>query len=401
MPPKTNSLVSLIDKKLDVSNFREQHWEGSLWDYLDLVSETPTVARNAFQRVYDMILTYGSESYTQFKQEYNRYKFFADPIDSGADAIFGLERPLMQLVDFFKSAAQGYGTEKRILLLHGPVGSSKSTIARLLKKGLESYSKIEAGKCFTYSWRLPHRLGGNDGGEQYLECPMHEEPLLLVPREARQDVLESINEKLSDGQKIRLYGEICPFCRKIHADLMDDYDGDWRKVIEHVKVRRLILSEKDRRGIGTFQPKDEKNQDSTELTGDINYRKIAEYGSDSDPRAFNFDGELNIANRGIVEFIEVLKLDVAFLYDLLGASQEHMIKPKKFAQTDIDEVILGHTNEPEYRCLQNNEFMEALRDRTVKIDVPYVTRLKDEIKIYEKDFNPLRVKGKHIAPHPN
>src|SRR6184192_2841133 len=138
---------------------------------------------------------------------------------------------------------------------------------------------------------------------------------------------------------------------------------------------------------------------STELTVDINYRKIAEYGSDSDPRAFNFDGEFNIANRGIIEFIEVLKLDVAFLYDLLGASQEHKVKPKKFAQTDIDEVIIGHTNEPEYRRLQNNEFMEALRDRTVKIDVPYVTRLKDEIKIYEKDFNTERVKGKHIAPH--
>src|SRR5437899_11101990 len=177
------------------------------------------------------------------------------------------------------------------------------------------------------------------------------------------------------------------------------YDGDWHRMLEEVKVYRLILSEQDRIGIGTFQPKDEKNQDSTELTGDINYRKIAEYGTDSDPRAFNFDGELNIANRGLVEFIEVLKLDVAFLYDLLGASQEHKIKPKKFAQTDIDEVILGHTNEPEYRRLQNNEFMEALRDRTVKIDVPYVTRIKDEIRIYEKDFNPERVRGKHIAPH--
>jgi serine protein kinase len=90
---------------------------------------------------------------------------------------------------------------------------------------------------------------------------------------------------------------------------------------------------------------------------------------------------------------------VAFLYDLLGASQEHKVKPKKFAQTDIDEVIIGHTNEPEYRRLQNNEFMEALRDRTVKIDVPYVTRLADEIKIYEKDYNRDKVRGKHIAPH--
>jgi len=166
-----------------------------------------------------------------------------------------------------------------------------------------------------------------------------------------------------------------------------------------VVVRRLGMSEKDRIGIGTFQPKDEKNQDSTELTGDINYRKIAQYGSDSDPRAFNFDGELNISNRGICEFIEVLKLDVAFLYDLLGASQEHTIKPKKFAQTDIDEVILGHTNEPEYKKLQSNELMEAFRDRTIKIDIPYNIRLTDEIKIYEKDFSKERVRGIHIAPH--
>src|SRR3989339_474239 len=173
----------------------------------------------------------------------------------------------------------------------------------------------------------------------------------------------------------------------------------WTPLMIPFMVNRVSLSEKDRIGIGTFQPKDEKNQDSTELTGDINYRKIAEYGSESDPRAFNFDGEFNIANRGVIEFVEMLKLDVAFLYDLLGASQEHKIKPKKFAQTDIDEVIIGHTNEPEYRKLQNNEFMEALRDRTVKVDIPYITRISQEKKIYYKDYAPDKIKGKHIAPH--
>jgi serine protein kinase len=90
---------------------------------------------------------------------------------------------------------------------------------------------------------------------------------------------------------------------------------------------------------------------------------------------------------------------VAFLYDLLGATQEHKIKPKKFAQTDIDEVIIGHTNEAEYKKLLNNEFMEALRDRTVKIDIPYITKLTEEIKIYKKDYNNVSIKGKHIAPH--
>src|SRR5437667_293401 len=211
---------------------------------------------------------------------------------------------------------------------------------------------------------------------------MHEEPLHLVPHDLRPQMVTRLNEgRTPQEYPVTIHGELCPFCRQMFNERLARCDGDWHRMLEEIKVYRLILSEQDRIGIGTFQPKDEKNQDSTELTGDINYRKIAEYGTDSDPRAFNFDGELNIANRGLVEFIEVLKLDVAFLYDLLGASQEHKIKPKKFAQTDIDEVILGHTNEPEYRRLQNNEFMEALRDRTVKIDVPYVTRLQDEDNI--------------------
>ena len=228
---------------------------------------------------------------------------------------------------------------------------------------------------------------------------MHEEPLHLVPQEWRAKVYAELSPPES-GSTIPDTGDLCPACRFVFKDLMTEYKGDWEKVVtNHVRVRRLILSEKDRVGIGTFQPKDEKNQDSTELTGDINYRKIAEYGSDSDPRAFNFDGEFNIANRGIIEFVEILKLDVAFLYDLLGATQEHKIKPKKFPQTDIDEVIIGHTNEPEYKKLQSNEFMEALRDRTVKIDIPYISRLDEEVKIYERDYNSHKIRGKHIAPH--
>jgi len=392
---KREAILQIVDRHLDTDRFRQHHWEGSFYDYLDKVIGNPRLARNAFQRVYDMILHFGTQRYTSMKQEFTHYKFFDDPIDNGKDAVFGLDGPLMRLVETFKSAAQGYGTDRRILLLHGPVGSSKSTIARLLKKGIEYYSKLDEGGLYSFVWKI---LG--DGGEpEAYACPMHEEPLKLIPRKPREEILAQINTDLPEDQQLRVHGDLDPFCRRTFEDLLLKYDGDWRKVLEHITVRRLILSEKDRVGIGTFQPKDEKNQDSTELTGDINYRKIALYGSDSDPRAFNFDGELNIANRGVCEFIEVLKLDVAFLYDLLGASQEHTIKPKKFAQTDIDEVILGHTNEPEYKKLQSNDLMEAFRDRTIKIDVPYNIRLKDEIKIYEKDFSKQKVKGIHIAPH--
>ncbi len=391
----SNEILSLVSENLNADKFREQHWDGSFQEYLELVAANPRIARDAFQRVYDMIMHFGCERYTQMREEMIRYNFFSDPVDEGTDAIFGLDKSLMNLVDFFKSASHQYGTERRILLLHGPVGSSKSTIARLLKKGLEYYSQLDEGALYTFSWHIP----GEDGKVAVHACPMHEDPLKLIPVDARKAVLAKINEDLHEGELLRIDGALDPFCRRMFDDLLVKYGGDWSKVIEHIRVRRLILSEKDRIGIGTFQPKDEKNQDSTELTGDINYRKIAEFGSDSDPRAFNFDGELNIANRGMIEFIEVLKLDVAFLYDLLGASQEHVIKPKKFAQTHIDEVIIGHTNEPEYKKLQSNELMEAFRDRTIKIDVPYNIKLADEIAIYEKDFNKERIRGIHIAPH--
>ena len=388
------SIIAMIGGRQDLDQFRKKSWVGTFEEYLDLVRDNPKVTRNAFERVYDMVISYGTNVYEESRGvKRTHFKFFDDPDNGGRDAVFGLDETLESFVNALMSAAKGYGIEKRVLLLHGPVGSSKSTIARMMKRGLERYSTTDAGAVYTLGWVV-------EGNDEVLWCPMHEEPMHLVPERFRDDVLADMNAGQGDHDfKVRIIGELCPYCRFMYSDRLKKHGGDWTKVIEDVRVKRITLSEQDRCGIGTFQPKDEKNQDSTELTGDINYRKIAEYGSDSDPRAFNFDGEFNVANRGIIEFIEVLKLDVAFLYDLLGASQEHKVKPKKFAQTDIDEVILGHTNEPEYRRLQNNEFMEALRDRTVKIDVPYVTKLSDEIKIYEKDYNSGKVKGKHIAPH--
>ncbi len=395
-----SDMVSRIAALQDYDRYRDLHWEGSFEDYLSIVRERPEVTRTAFQRCYDMILSYGEEEYIDNKKRLVRYPFFQDPIDKGKDAIFGLDIPLMRLVHVLRAAAQGYGPEKRVILLHGPVGSSKSTIARLLKKGLEHYSRTSAGALYTYEW-INLKDTGIAGEEDVFPCPMHEEPLRLIPPEWRADAARELNLG-DDRTRIdrNIKGDLNPASRFIFKHLLERHKGDWGAMVkQHVRVKRLLLSEQDRVGIGTFQPKDEKNQDSTELTGDINYRKIAEYGSDSDPRAFNFDGEFNVANRGIIEFVEVLKLDVAFLYDLLGATQEHMIKPKKFAQTHIDEVIIGHTNEAEYKKLLNNEFMEALRDRTIKIDIPYITKMSEEIRIYQKDFSSERLRGKHVAPH--
>src|SRR5262249_23293210 len=152
-----------------------------------------------------------------------------------SDAIYGLDRQLMHLVNTFKSAAKGYGTERRVLLLHGPVGSSKSTIARLLKKGLEHYSRTDAGMLFSFAWKT--------GENAWTKCPMHEEPLHLVPHELRPALLERLNEGRKPGDHdVALTGELDPFCRQMFNERMAKYDGDWGRVLEDIKVYRLILS---------------------------------------------------------------------------------------------------------------------------------------------------------------
>ena len=387
---RTKTLSDLL-KKTTNEKFNDLHWSGSFEEYLNLVEEQPRVTRNSYQRMYDMITSYGTEEFKYCKQTVTKYKFFSQCTDS--IGIYGLEEPLMELVDVLRSAAYHYGPERRIILLHGPVGSSKSTIVTILKKGLERYSHTDP--LYSFSWLVKDEKGN----DIEVPCPMNEEPLKLLPDDARAKVLEQINKKLGKSNyRIKLDGNLSPVSEYYQQKLLEQYNGDYEKMLSHVRVRRVLLSEKNRVGIGTFQPKDEKSQDATELTGDINYRKLALYGSESDPRAFDFDGEFLVSNRGMIEFQEILKLQTEFLYDLLGATQEHRVKPKRFNQVPIDEVIIGHTNNAEFDKLKNNKFMEALRDRTIKIDVPYLLKIDDEKRIYDHFYNNDTV-HKHIAPH--
>jgi serine protein kinase len=386
-------------------NFEKLYEQLTFDEYLDKCYQNPKIVRNSFQRIYDMIVSQGTYEIDRYRKKITVYKFFEN---NSQIKIFGIEDQLEQLVAHFKGASGGFGPEKRILLLCGPVGSSKSTILRLLKRGLESYSKTDDGAMYTFSWiNLPT---GSNGiyTNSVCDCPMNEEPLKLIPAEIRTKILNDLNlilrDKASASEKNTCYtlncvGELDPKCKLFFDMLLKKYNGNWSEVIKnHIVVKRMHYSEANRVGIASFQPKDEKNQDSTELTGDINFALLPTFGSDSDSRCFNFDGEFEVANRGIIEFIEMLKLEVAFLYDLLGASQEQSVKPKKFPQISIDEAIVGHTNIPEYEKLKNNQYMEALKDRTVKIEIPYLLEWKNELKVLEQDYNSTKI-AQHIAPH--
>lgn len=381
--------------KSSLADHQQEHqalsWQGSFDEYLDIVRQNPEVSRNAYQRIHDMILKEGFSERVENRTKITHYNFFDDAARGGKEAIFGIDRSLMKIVKFFEAAAEGYGADKRLLVLHGPVGTAKSAIAAHIKRGLENYSRTDEGAMFTFGFR--------DTPTSPVEwSPMNEDPLHLLPDSEKGKFLDRVNQHPSLERPIILKGGLNPWSRFKLNDYLEQHGGDFEKALEHVVVKRLVLSEQDRRGIGTFQPRDEKNLDSTELTGDVNYRKIAVYGSDSDPRAFNFDGEFIVSNRGCFECVEMLKLPKEFLYDFLTASQEGRIKPKKFSQIDIDVCILGHTNEPEYHRLLDDKLMEAIESRTLKIDVPYNTKVSDEVRIYERDYKRASERM-HFAPH--
>jgi len=350
-----NSLL----QQLEAYRAKEEslRWEGTFADYLEIVSRNPRVAQFAHARIYNMIVSRGVEEVNGVR----RYRFFDQEL-------FGLDRALERLVEeYLHPAARRLDVRKRILLLMGPVSGGKSTLVAMLKRGLEEYSRTPDGAVYA--------IRG---------CPMHEEPLHLVPRELRPMLEKELG--------IVIEGDLCPHCRLM---VREEYGGR----IEEVPVVRVFLSEADRVGIGTFSPSDPKSQDIADLTGSIDFSTIGEYGSESDPRAYRFDGELNKANRGIMEFQEMLKLDEKFLWHLLSLSQEGNFKAGRFALISADELVVAHTNETEYRAFIANKKNEALQSRIIVIPIPYNLRVSDEVRIYEKLIRQADTGHVHIAPH--
>ncbi len=369
--------------------------------YLETLYDDPMVARNAHQRVADMFDHYG----TRYDDERGvvEYALAADdPLHDGENVFYGREvhEAIHEFVNKVKSGARGLGPEKRIKLLLGPVGSGKSHFDYLVRRYFEAYTREDAGRMYTFRWTdLRSVIDDQDPDDDVVRSPMNQDPLVLIPRAQREAILDDLNETLDAPYTLRNDQHPDPASEFYLNELLAHYDDDLAAVMSnHVEVIRLVASENRRECIETFEPKDKKNQDETELTGDVNYAKLAVYG-ESDPRAFDYAGAFCNANRGLFSGEELLKLQREFLYDFLHASQESTIKPKNNPRIDIDQVIVGRTNMPEYREKTGDEKMEAFNDRTKRIDYPYVLEYESEAEIYGKMLANADVPNVHVEPH--
>ena len=369
--------------------------------YLDAVYEDPRIARNAHQRVADMFDHYGTD-YDEDAGVVEYRMASEDPLHDGENTFYGREvhESIHEFVNKVKSGARGLGPQKRIKLLLGPVGSGKSHFDWMVRRYFEDYTATDAGRMYTFRWvDLGDVIRDQDPEDDVVTSPMNQDPLVLLPQEQRDGVIERLNQRLNAPYTIRNDQTLDPASEFYLDKLLARYDDDLQAVLEnHIEIIRLVASENKRQCVETFEPKDKKNQDETELTGDVNYSKLAVYG-ESDPRAFDYAGAFCNANRGLFSGEELLKLQREFLYDFLHASQEQTIKPKNNPRIDIDQVIVGRTNMPEYREKKGDEKMEAFNDRTKRIDFPYVLEYDEESEIYRKMLRNADVPDMHIEPH--
>ena len=369
--------------------------------YLDAVYEDPRIARNAHQRVADMFDHYGTD-YDEDAGVVEYRMASEDPLHNGENTFYGREvhESIHEFVNKVKSGARGLGPQKRIKLLLGPVGSGKSHFDWMVRRYFEDYTATDAGRMYTFRWvDLGDVIRDQDPEDDVVTSPMNQDPLVLLPQEQRDGVIERLNQRLNAPYTIRNDQTLDPASEFYLDKLLARYDDDLQAVLEnHIEIIRLVASENKRQCVETFEPKDKKNQDETELTGDVNYSKLAVYG-ESDPRAFDYAGAFCNANRGLFSGEELLKLQREFLYDFLHASQEQTIKPKNNPRIDIDQVIVGRTNMPEYREKKGDEKMEAFNDRTKRIDFPYVLEYDEESEIYRKMLRNADVPDMHIEPH--
>ena len=339
-----------------------EKFQGTFLEYLALIEENPEIADHSHKRLYEAITSHGTG--TMEDSDPRKHKLFGGDnvrtYDYFQNEFFGMESVIAKLMRFMRSASLKGEESRQVLLLMGPVGAGKSALTEHIKKALD-------GQPY-------YHLEGD---------PQRGEPLQLLPR--------SLRDRFSKLLDVSIEGDISPVARHL---LFEDYDGKY----EEFKVRETTFSQRARRGVASVPPMDANSQDVSVLIGSEDISKLDKYSED-DPRALSLNGAFNVGNRGIVELVEVFKNEIEFLHTIITATQEKRVpSPGKHDMIYFDGVILAHCNESEWNRFQSEHTNEAILDRVVKINVPYVLELQQEIKIYEKILSRSNFKA-HIAPH--
>lgn len=392
-------------------------------EWFALLGDDPTVhARSAAQYLRDAFEHFGTRSVRTPKGQISRYCLF-DREFHGWHRLVGQEEAQNELYE----AIEGFvrlGRVNKLLLLHGPNGSAKSTMLESLQRALEVYSHTERGALYRFAWVFPNRRKSTGGigfaAQEALKDALGEEtfarlasdemdarlvdelkdhPLFLIPVSMRRGVLE---ESLAEQEQFVisdaiLHGQLSHRNRQIFDALLASYDGDLRRVLQHVQVERFFLSRQYRQGLVTVEPKQTVDARSFAVTPESAFAALPASVSTQAMHAVR--GDLVDANRGIINFADLLKRPYEHYKYLLTATETRRIA-LEHAVLGLDQLFTGSANDLEllhFRVMRPAEY-QSFRARLALIRVPFLLDYRVERKIYQEQVSDV-LRGVHVAPH--
>src|SRR5712672_29263 len=397
-------------------------------EYMEVYFERPRVhARDAAQYIRDCFDFYGSETVQRSSGPVRRFKLFDRPFDLGANSsqegeggapVCGQEEVQNAIYRILSGFVRA-GRMNKLILLHGPNGSAKSSIVAAIQRALEDYSRKEEGQLYRFNWIFPSEklVKGSIGfgetknggprvesyahleGEQVdarIHCELKDHPLFLLPRGERQRVLRESTKpddtfQLSAGI---LEGELCHKCRQIYASLLQSYNGDVLKVLRHVQVERFYVSRRYMIGAVTVEPQMSVDADYRQVTADKSHSALP--GALQNLSLYEPFGPLVTGNRGVIEFSDLLKRPLEHYKYLLGTVETGIARMNHFL-LHLDSVLIASSNEKHLSAFKEMGDFASFKGRIELVRVPYLRRVEEEERVYE--FRLRESVGKHVAPH--
>jgi predicted Ser/Thr protein kinase len=380
--------------------------------------------RSAAQYLRDVFDHFGAESVRTPRGPMIRWRLFDCPWDTGKDSLMGQEEVQASVYRLISNFARE-GRTNRLILLHGPNGSAKSTFVACLQRAMEHYSTLPEGALYRFNWIFPSQKltrggigfgGGNfeSGGAAdtfaYLEDDlieakivdeMRDHPLLLLPRGKRRELIEQrLTDAIRDGYRPADYllrGDLSHRNRQIFEALLSSYHGDLAKVLRHVQVERFFVSRRYRQAAATVEPQLAVDARSRQLTMDRSLGSLPP--ALQSLTLYEYQGELVDANRGIVDFADLLKRPLEAYKYLLGTVEQGRIS-LDVASLELDTVFIGSSNEGYLAAFKEVPEFQSFKGRMELVRVPYLLDFRIEEKIYQAQIKVAHTQsGKHVAPH--
>jgi len=394
----------------------------SFAEYLELVSDKPrTHLRSAPQYVRDTFDHFGREDVRYPWGNVTRFKLFDCEWADGRERLVGHETVQQNVYRALSNFVQE-GASNKLMLLHGPNGSAKSTFVRCVGRAMQHYSTLDEGAQYRINWIFPTQKstrGGIGFGNSYdadsdtatyaylpdelidakLQDELRDHPLFLIPQSERKAFLETV---LQDGDAADFqlsdyvrYGRLSHKNRAIFEALLTSHQGDYLKVLRHVQVERFYVQHRYREGYVTVEP--QMVVDATERQVTMDRSVSALPAALQSVSLHDYGGEMVSANRGLVEYSDLLKRPLeAYKYLLTTVERASVNLPN--ATLFLDLVFIGTSNEIHLSAFKEIAEFQSFKGRLELVRVPYLLDYRQEQQIYTERIREAAGQ-RHVAPH--